>query len=431
MPKKSFIKQLIIFFIFCLLIGEARSFNLARAISVDELKEAISDRQTLIKKLDEEIKQYENKIDATRQQGASLKKEIQQIDLTRQQLQTNLTSTQNKIIVVDTNIKSLDKNIQTTEEKINTDKNVIAEALREINKQENINLAETIINSNRFTDLWANLSRIQSLNNKLNDHLTSLRGNKQILEVNKNQKEQEKSKLSGLKENLSDQKKAVDITKQVKDNLLTETKNQESTYQKLLADRKKKKQDVEAEIAKAEAELRYALDPSKLPSTGSGVIAWPLTKRVITQYFGNTDFAQKHQSVYNGKGHNGIDLAANIGTAVYAAENGEVVGTGDTDITCRGASLGKWILIRHDNGLSTLYAHLSSIKVSANQRVKRGESIALSGNTGYSTGPHLHFGLYASDGVKISSLKSKVAGCGTYTLPIASYSAYLNPLNYL
>lgn len=401
------------------------------AVSVDEIKNTINDRQNTIKKLDEEIKQFEQKIDVTRQQGNSLKKELEQIDLTRQKLQTSLTSTQNKIIVTDDNISNLKKNIQTTEEKIYDDKKIIAETLRKIHETETDNLPEIIVSVNRLTDLWDELSQFQSLGEKLNDHIVSLRGSKQALETNKGQKEQEKNKLSNLKGDLSDQKKAVDITKQVKDTLLTETKSKESTYQKLLADRKKKKQEVEAEIAKAEAELRYALDPSKLPSTGTGVMAWPLIKHVITQGFGNTSFAQSHQAVYSGKGHNGIDLAANIGTQIYSAENGQIVGIGDTDKTCQGASLGKWVLIRHDNGLSTLYAHLSLIKVSSDQRVKRGEVIGLSGNTGYSTGPHLHFGLYASDGVKVSSLKSKVAGCGTYSLPIASYNAYLNPLNYL
>jgi len=401
------------------------------AATVDELQNTISDRQDLIKKLDEEIKQYEQKIDTTRQQGNSLKKEIQQIDLTRQKLQTSLISTQNKIVVTDGNITSLKKNIQTTEEKIADDQKIIAEALREIHQTETDNLPELVVGFNRLTDLWDNLSRFQSLSGKLDEKLTSLRGNKQVLEVNKGQKEQEKNKLTDLKGNLSDQKKAVDITKQVKDTLLTETKSKESAYQKLLADRKKKKQGVEAEIAKAEADLRFALDPSKLPGMGTGVLSWPLLRHLITQGFGNTDFAQSHQSVYNGQGHNGIDLAANISDQVFSAEAGQVVGTGDTDKTCAGASFGQWILIRHNNGLSTLYGHLSLIKVSTGQSVKRGEVIALSGNTGYTTGPHLHFTVYASDGVKISSLKSKVAGCGTYTLPIASYNAYLNPLNYL
>jgi murein DD-endopeptidase MepM/ murein hydrolase activator NlpD len=427
--RKKFLINLFLFSLF--LTFNLLTADVLLAISVDEIKNTITDRLDTIKKLDEEIKIYQQKIDVTKQQGNSLKKEIQQIDLTRQQLQTTIVSTQNKIVVTDSNINNLKKNILTTEEKITANKKTIAETLRELRQTETNNLPELITSVNRLTDLWNNLGRFQSLSTKLNNHLSDLRGDKQVLEINKNQKEQEKNKLSTLKGNLSDQKKAVEVTKQVKDTLLTETKSKESAYQKLLADRKKKRQDVEAEIAKAEADLKFALNPSALPNTGTGVIGWPLLKHTITQGFGNTNFSQSHQAVYNGKGHNGIDLAANIGTQIYSAEDGTVAGTGNTDLTCANASYGQWILVRHTNGLSTLYAHLSLVKVKTGQAVKRGEVIALSGNTGYSTGPHLHFSIYASGGVEISSLKSKVVGCGTYTMPIASYNAYLNPLNYL
>jgi murein DD-endopeptidase MepM/ murein hydrolase activator NlpD len=129
-------------------------------------------------------------------------------------------------------------------------------------------------------------------------------------------------------------------------------------------------------------------------------------------------------------GHNGIDLAASVGTSIKAALSGTVQGTGNTDAACAGASYGKWILIRHANGLSTLYAHLSSIQVSSGQSVSTGDLIGLSGNTGYSTGPHLHFAVYASKAVSIISRESKACGT-TMTLPVSPQNGYLNPLSFL
>ena len=128
--------------------------------------------------------------------------------------------------------------------------------------------------------------------------------------------------------------------------------------------------------------------------------------------------------------HNGVDFRASLGTRVKSASNGTVAGIGDTDIVCSGASYGKWILLKYDNGLSSLYGHLSVISVKSGQKVITGEVVGYSGNTGYSTGPHLHMSVYASQGVKISTLKSTVCN-GNYIIPLADTKAYLDPLIYL
>ena len=175
--------------------------------------------------------------------------------------------------------------------------------------------------------------------------------------------------------------------------------------------------------------MKLAIDPKSIPPAGSGILAWPRDKIIETQYLGNTEFAMK-TNAYNGKGHNGVDFQASPGTRVKAALDGIVMGTGDTDKVCKGASFGRWVLVRHNNGLSTLYAHLSLIKAYEGQKVMTGDVIGYSGNTGYSTGPHLHFTVYATQGVQIMDRQSAVCG-GIYHMPIADLRAYLNPMLYL
>lgn len=84
--------------------------------------------------------------------------------------------------------------------------------------------------------------------------------------------------------------------------------------------------------------------------------------------------------------HYGIDLALHVGDSVRAAFKGKV-----RIIDYDGGGYGNYVVIRHENGLETVYAHLSKVEVKLNQNVKAGEIIALGGNTGRSTGPHLHF----------------------------------------
>ena len=91
-------------------------------------------------------------------------------------------------------------------------------------------------------------------------------------------------------------------------------------------------------------------------------------------------------------------------------------------------------MVQHENGLNTMYAHLSQIGVSTGQAVSTGDVLGYSGETGYATGPHLHFGVYVSSATQIMKLgdatKSTTA-CSGATMPITPVGGYLNPLTYL
>lgn len=174
------------------------------------------------------------------------------------------------------------------------------------------------------------------------------------------------------------------------------------------------------------------MERAKISPGGKGILHSPVDNVRITQNFGNTPFAQS--GAYNGKGHNGMDFAASIGTPIRAALSGTVLGTGNTDIVRGCYSFGKWVLIKHGNGLDTLYAHLSQINVSTGESVGTGEVIGFSGETGYATGPHLHFGVYVSSATQIIQLgqaTNQKTPCANAVMPVAPLSGYLNPMNYL
>ncbi len=411
-----------------ILVAVSASFGFAA--SVEELQQKSSGLSDQIKKLDEEIKTISKQLLTTGTEKKTLSNELAKIETTRKKLVAELSLTGKKIEQANQNIVQIQSDIGVKLHDIEQNKTSISEAVRNLRQKETSNFFEIIFGNTRLSDFITQVESLDALQANLEDQVQALKQNKDILEIKKTAKETEKKTLTGLKEQLSGQKQVTEEIKKEKNQLLADTQNKESNYQKMLADRIQKRKDVEAEIANIEQQIKIAIDPSLLPQTGSGLI-WPLSKVIVTQSFGNTAFSRSALgAVYNGKGHNGIDLGTPVGTSVMSASNGKVIGVGDTDITCKGASYGKWVLIEHTNGLSTLYGHLSVIKVSEGQNVTAGQIIAFSGNTGYSTGPHLHFTVYASQGVKVSSLQSKACG-GTYRLPIASYNSYLNPLNYL
>lgn len=403
----------------------------ASASTIDDLKQKISDNTAEINKVQQDIAKYQQQINETSKQANTLKTQIYELDLTDKKLQSDIRLTQGKITTTERTINELDGTIGTEERAIDTAHNALAEGLREQSEIDAVPIAAIALGEGTFSAFWDRAARLASFEGGIDEHLVQVRDLKRQLEDSKQQKEGEKSQLVFLKSDLASQHQTTIENKQQKDQLLFETKNEESTYQKLLVDRKKRMQELQDEITSYEAELRIAIDPASLPTTGAHVLAYPLDAVRITQYFGTTPFATANPQVYGGHGHNGIDLGASVGTPVHAAADGVVVDTGDTDISCYKVSYGRWVLIRHGNGLSTLYAHLSAIGVSPGEQITRGEQIGLSGNTGYTTGPHVHFTVYATAGVQVTSkYVSKV--CGTkMKLPLASLNAYLNPLSYL
>ncbi|MRN51590.1 M23 family metallopeptidase [Paenibacillus monticola] len=110
-------------------------------------------------------------------------------------------------------------------------------------------------------------------------------------------------------------------------------------------------------------------------------VFWPTQSKVISSNFGYRSDPFKGVSAY----HAGIDIAGNIGDPVYAAMDGEI--TAAEQMGARG----KYIIIKHPNGLETWYMHLNGMVVSVGDKVAKGQKIGLLGNTGRSTGPHLHF----------------------------------------
>ena len=123
---------------------------------------------------------------------------------------------------------------------------------------------------------------------------------------------------------------------------------------------------------------------SSSSSSGSVDLIWPCpSSSRITSYFGSRSAPTKGAST----NHKGIDIGAPTGTEIIAAAGGEVV------TATYSSSAGNYIMISHGNSMYTVYMHCSSLSVSEGDQVKQGQVIGKVGSTGYSTGPHLHFGV--------------------------------------
>jgi len=392
-----------------------------------ELKNKINQKSSEIDKLEQQIKQYQSQLESLGKQKSSLAVSIQELDLTKKKLNADISVTQNKIDQTNYKIQSLGSQIGGKQDSIDNATLAIAIDIRKTNEFEQPSLVETLLSNEDFTIVWNDIDGMITVREKIRDNITALRQIKGELEDTRKETIDAKNQLATFKSELADQKKIIEQNTNEKNKLLAQTKNSEANYQKLVASQTAQKNALEQELSNYESQLKFILDPKSIPS--GRVLSWPLDSIYVTSPFGYRPAPLGY--------HNGTDFRAAVGTPAKAMADGVVLGTGNTDITCPRASFGQWVFIEYSNGLSSTYGHLSLIKAKVGDRVTRGEIVAYTGNTGYSTGPHLHVSVYVSkdadgkSGVSVQTIPSKSCLGKTLTQPIAATNAYLDPMKYL
>jgi murein DD-endopeptidase MepM/ murein hydrolase activator NlpD len=401
----------------------------------------IEDGNKKVEDLTREIEALSSQLTLTAKESQTLANRLKQLELTKKKLAADIALTTRRIDNAGATIEELTQNIAKTQASIDSSMRIITETVKMVAEKESESLLENLIKYKSISNAWDYVSALSDVEEQMRLRLLDLKDERADLSVKKDALENQKKELEGYKQNLSDQKKVADYNSTETNRLLSTTKNKQAEYEKQLAIKKAQKEAFEAELFSYESALQIAIDPNSIPSERSGVLKWPLDNIFVTQYFGKTSASKR---LYVSGTHNGIDFRAITGTAVRASLSGTVQATGNTDYAssrtgsiqhqntsarnCQ--SYGKWVLIRHANGLSTLYAHLSVVSVNTGDTVITGDRIGYSGNTGYSTGPHLHLTVFASQGVRVEKF-SNSKNCQNVTLPLADTKAYLDPSAYL
>ncbi len=445
---KSFLSTLLFLFLIAAPSVHADATNDAA------IQSQIDAHNQQISSLQNEIAGYQKQLTQLGTQKQTLQSSLTSIDVSRQKTSAQITVIQNQIAAANLALQKLGGQITAKQAEINLDKQALAASLRLIAAADQNSFVPTLFASDNFVDAWKAVDTQVQLNEALQSHTHVLASATTQLADQQNQVSSTKDQLSTFDKGLVIQKGALDANAQAKQQLLAQTKSQQTTYQKLIAQKKAQEQAFESELLSLQNSLK-SVGASSIPKVGAGILAWPFSDALmhhclglqsalgnqycITQYFGNTAFATANAAVYSGMGHDGLDIGVPVGTPVQAALSGVVSGTGNTDLSHDAAgnqcySFGKWVMIQHGNGLNTMYAHLSVISATKGQAVSTGDLIGYSGMTGYATGPHLHFGVYATAGVQYLTLgqfHGTKTPCSGATMPVAPSNAYLNPLSYL
>lgn len=431
MPKRLFVAFLCGLILPSVLTGQ---FVSAQSTEIQRLENEINSRTSRVVEIDAEIAKFEAELAQVGGEKKTLQSAISKLELERKKVNSEISKTETLISSTDLEISKLALEISRTETDIDKTKNAVSAIIRQEYQTGQSNLVELLLGQEHLSQFWSRLDAHQNIREMLSSKVDELSTYQEIMTGKRRSSEDKRGDLSSLKNQYSGQNEVLANNREEQAKLLEVTKNEERNYQNLLASKQELRDQILREMRDFESKLQFILDPTTVPAAGTAVFAWPLDNIIITQYFGGTEFAARNAAAYGGRAyHPGVDFGAPTGTPIRAPLSGTVRATGNTDLVPGCYSWGKWTLLDHANGLSTLYAHQSAISVSPGQSVSTGEIIGYVGSTGFSTGPHLHFTVYAKDGVnvrKFNEIKTSTS-CGPASSPFAAVDAYIDPMLYL
>lgn len=346
------------------------------AASLSSLEDKYSDLEKQLEQLKKDMKNTQNK----KNQQLQYKK----------QLDTEISLVEQQIENLNTQISALNAQLQKNETLLNNKEDEISEndelfkaRLRAMYMMGDTSVWEVIFGSKSFAEFLTNAEYMKRIATADNELMNKLNADKQDILKAKEEVETAKIKIEANKKTMDYKKSSLYSKYQESQNLINSLAKDEKKFQQ-------EQIKINEEMEKIDQEIRDWLAQNGSDGSFNGKnFLWPVPNySTITSRFGwRTLYGKKNW-------HTGVDISGYqiLGKNIVASQAGTVIKAVTTYTPKKG--YGKYVMIDHGGGYTTMYAHCTSLSVKVGQYVKRGQVIAQVGSTGNSTGPHLHFGIY-------------------------------------
>jgi len=353
----------------------------AQAADTSELEQQIREYQKQQADLAAQIKDLDRQLKSIAGDKAQALEQKRLLDRQISAKVQEIQSTESIIAQYDALIADEQAKLEDTQAKEEIQYELFCKRVRAMEEAGTVSYWSILFDSADFADLLDRatfVSEIMEADNKIMDDLAALR---KSIEAQKAELETSRADQQTQRDALVAQKKELDAKEADAAALVQKIQSQESEYQSSRDALKREEEEVEAQIIKKQKEIQAKIAAGQIsfdPGTGW---QWPVPGRYkITSTFG----PRIHPITGLPGNHTGTDVAAPKGTAILAARGGVVT------ISTYNNSYGNYVVVQHDNGIATLYAHMSSRAVSEGQIVTQGQTLGYVGSTGSSTGNHLH-----------------------------------------
>lgn len=342
--------------------------------------------------LEEQQQQVQQQMQAQQERTAAAQQKVDSVASQLRKVQTELEKAQGDYKDIQAKLSSTEQQIKTntvilatTEKKLSERGRILNTRIRDIYQNGQLSYLDVLLGANDFNDFTTRMDILKRVINKDLALILKVKAERELVLQTKAELERDRASILPLKQAAEERKKTIEVSKKerqrVLDGAVSDRDASEQAYQELVDTSRRIEQLIRNKKA------------SSGPSGSTGAMIWPTEAREITSPFG----WRTHPVFGSQRFHSGIDIGADYGDTVSAADGGVVI------FADWMGGYGKAVIIEHGNGISTLYAHNSQLLVSEGQRVRKGEAISRVGSTGYSTGPHLHFEV-RQDGTPVSPM---------------------------
>lgn len=413
--KKIKSDKIIRLFLVCLFFSAFFTFVNVQADDDDDF---LDDKYDQLEDLEKDAEKTQKLIDLKQKEQDIIGSQVNRLEKESREVEDDIEINEKEIEKFSHNIDRIEKTIDKKEDRLELQRKILGKIIREY-YQENSDVINffTIVKNTNTPSLFTYNDRLDQTADGIGSIANTILQERADLDKEKNGLENEQDKIEDAKHELEKRNQHLESSQSQKKILMAQAGSEKQKYKNKLSDIESERLNIQNEINNIDYSFAGEYSMADLPSKSKADFDRPVIKPyVITQSYGKTGFSHN----YKGGLHNGVDYVAQGDKKIMAAAKGKVLAVGDMGRY----GYGKWIAIDHDNGLVTLYGHMSSTKAKKGEKVKKGEKIGTMGNTGFSTGPHLHFTIFVRKTFAVVK-SSSVSGIYIPT------GATINPANYL
>lgn len=335
--------------------------------------------------LEDQLSDIQGQISSAQETAANAEAVIKEVSARLNAIQAELDAANAELSRIRGEQETLNRKIRQTEaelqqaiDDLHRRQAILAQRVRAIYMHGQLNYLDVIIGSNSFSDFANRLELLKRIIRADFSLILEIRDRQNAIEAKKAQLEAEKQQLDALETEAAKTQEAIAAKHAEQQAVLDEAKQHKAAAEQMERELQAASADIQARIQERLRQQQQSGGGSYVQGTGQ--LSWPVNG-VITSPQGWRIHPIFGTEIY----HAGLDIGVDEGTPVHAADSGTVV---EADWL---GGYGNAVIIDHGNGMQTVYAHNSSLAVSAGQSVSKGQVIAYAGSTGYATGPHCHF----------------------------------------